>query len=47
MRNILIGFLGGFVLGAMLVLYGDSAVIRELQEINRFYENKLEEKNED
>lgn len=36
MKNILIGFLAGFVLGAVLVIYGDNAVIRELKETNSF-----------
>lgn len=40
-QNILIGFLGGFVLGAVLVLWGDSAVIKELQETNEFLVKKL------
>ena len=47
MKNILIGFLSGFVLGAVLVIYGDSAVIKELQDTNAFLEDKLKEaKNE-
>lgn len=43
MRNIFIGFLFGFTLATILVLYGTDAQVKELEATNDFLERKLKE----
>jgi len=43
MKRILIGFLFGLTFGAICVLWGTEAWIKELNETNRFLVKKLKE----
>ena len=45
MNRMLIGFLCGLMLGTILTFWGTEAWIRELQEANKFLEDKLREEN--
>lgn len=44
MKRIAIGFLFGLISGAICVLWGTEAWLRELEETNKFLVKKLKEK---